>query len=573
MNPRPLGNESPTCFGTAKAALAISCALFLFAEFTSLKSLAASPDTPRQEALPTFSVKDFGARGDGITDDRPALQAAIDSLTKGGTVSFPSGVYLMDSYITAKAGDNFNLVTSHDNLTFEPAPGSLRGSVRLVQGPHGWGSLPHRAFGPLAVFNSEFFLASPIGQNGYQNIHQNGGYSPLVGPISAESQSVTFATKADAGRFAEGDWIAVSETTDQQIEPLEINQVVSASAETGVVALRWPQTQPYPTGFAAKVTHMLRSNITIRGLILQGVIPCFLNDLFNFNMIDCKVLCDVTYVAPRNGTYVFANAVRQMLFKDNVVSDYPEGSVANVNGIELPQNNSMDVTIEHNTFMESAGGGEFWAHWVIKDNNFRISAPPSGKRHGVCLQGYDILFEGNTLTSTANMDYLYTDFSTAPNPYKWLFGRQRIKDNRFSSAAGATAVRIYSPDTEFSGNLIVSGPEQHALLVTISGRPHEDVPRSEAKATNVISGNAFYSEVKSAFGCVLLSGPSLDGITFTGNSLFGHNDSSYGVWIESDAPDGAPKPPAVDQNRYNGFKTPIFYAPRRAEEKPKNASK
>jgi hypothetical protein len=154
----------------------------------------------------------------------------------------------------------------------------------------------------------------------------------------------------------------VSETTDQQIEPLEINQVDSVNAGTGVVGLRWPQTQTYPTAFAARVTHMVRSNITICGLTLQGVIPCFLNDLFNFNMIDCKVLCDVTYVAPEKGTYIFANGVRKMLFKDNLVSDYPEGSVANVNGIELPQNNSMDVTIEHNTFLASVGGGEYWAH-------------------------------------------------------------------------------------------------------------------------------------------------------------------------------------------------------------------
>jgi hypothetical protein len=556
-----------------KAALGGPFVLLLLVLGVSVELLAAAGDDPSRPAvMPTVSVKDFGARGDGITDDRPAIQAAVDSLTTGGTVSFPAGTYLMDSYITAKAGDNFNLVTSHDNLTFEPAPGSPAGSVKLIQGPHGWGTLLHRVFGPLAVFNSEFFLASPIGQNGYQNIHQNGGYYTLQAPIAAQSQSVTLSVKADAGRFAEGDWIAVAETTDQQIEPLEINQVVSANAETGVVALRWPQTQTYPTGFAAKVTHMVRSNITIRGLTLQGAIPCFLNDLYNFNMIGCRVICDVTYIAPKKGSYIFANGVRGMLFKDNVVSDYPEGSVANVDGIELPQNNSMDVTIEHNTFLASAGGGEYWAHWLIKDNSFQISPAPSGKRHGICMQGYDIVFEGNTLISTATLDYLYTDFSTAPNPYKWLFGAHKIRDNRFCSVSGASAVRIYAPDTEFSGNLIVSGPEQHALLMTISGRPHRDTPRSEVKAANVITNNTFHSAVTSAFGCVLLSGPSLDGITFSGNSLVGHNHSIYGVWIQNDAHDEAHGTPAVDENRYEGFKTPFFYAPPRVEEKPKNAS-
>ena len=571
MNPFAPEPRSPRFVATARVVLAGALALFLLRLTASVESLAASAEnSSHPETLPRVSVKDFGAKGDGIADDRPAIQAAIDSLTNGGTVSFPAGDYLMDSYITAKSADNFNLVTSHDNLTFEPAPGTPADSVRLIQGPHGWGTLPHRTFGPLAVFNSEFFLASPIGQNGYQNIHQNGGYFTLRGPISAQSRSVSFATKTDAGKFTEGDWIAVSETTDQQIEPLEINQVVSANAETGVVELRWPQTQPYPTGFAAKVTHMVRSNITVRGLTLQGVIPIFLNDLYNFNMIDCKVVCDVTYVAPhKNGIYVFANAVRKMLFKDNVVSDYPPGSVADVNGIELPQNNSMDVIIEHNTFLAPVGGGEYWAHWVFKDNSFQISAPPSGKRHGLCLQGYDILFEGNTLTSTASMDYLYTDFSTAPNPYKWLFGAQKIRDNRFTSAAGACAVRIYTPDTEFSGNVVISGPQQHALLVTISGKPHEDISRSEVRATNVITNNTFHCAITSPFGCALLSGPSLAGVTFSGNSLVGHNHSAYGVWIENDARDGTQGTPTVDGNHYEGFLTPVFHAPPKVEAMPK----
>lgn len=43
------------------------------------------------------SVKDFGAKGDGKTDDRLAIQAAIDAVGKsgGGTVSFPEGIYMV----------------------------------------------------------------------------------------------------------------------------------------------------------------------------------------------------------------------------------------------------------------------------------------------------------------------------------------------------------------------------------------------------------------------------------------------------------------------------------------------
>jgi len=42
------------------------------------------------------SVKDFGAEGDGITDDAPAIQNAIDSLPPtGGAVYAPAGTYML----------------------------------------------------------------------------------------------------------------------------------------------------------------------------------------------------------------------------------------------------------------------------------------------------------------------------------------------------------------------------------------------------------------------------------------------------------------------------------------------
>jgi hypothetical protein len=64
---------------------------------------ANGPPTPTPTPAPTaytVSVKDFGATGDGTTDDAPAIQAAIESLAAtGGTVYVPAGDYRLGSSV------------------------------------------------------------------------------------------------------------------------------------------------------------------------------------------------------------------------------------------------------------------------------------------------------------------------------------------------------------------------------------------------------------------------------------------------------------------------------------------
>lgn len=47
----------------------------------------------------SFSVKDFGAVGDGVTDDSAAIQIAINALPSGGTLVFPFGTYKVNTSI------------------------------------------------------------------------------------------------------------------------------------------------------------------------------------------------------------------------------------------------------------------------------------------------------------------------------------------------------------------------------------------------------------------------------------------------------------------------------------------
>jgi len=54
------------------------------------------------------SVKDFGAVGDGVTDDTAAIQAAINASVSGGNLFFPIGAYVITSTLTVTKNISFN---------------------------------------------------------------------------------------------------------------------------------------------------------------------------------------------------------------------------------------------------------------------------------------------------------------------------------------------------------------------------------------------------------------------------------------------------------------------------------
>lgn len=70
-----------------------------------------------------YSVKDFGAKGDGIADDGPAIQACLNAAGVKGAVFFPAGTYLSNQTINALRGQTlFGFITSG-----QPIP--LKGAV------------------------------------------------------------------------------------------------------------------------------------------------------------------------------------------------------------------------------------------------------------------------------------------------------------------------------------------------------------------------------------------------------------------------------------------------------------
>ena len=68
------------------------------------------------------NVKNFGAVGDGVTDDSASIQKALDNVKNGGTVYFPKGIYCLHSCVK---------YYSNQDLVFENGATLLRGVADL----------------------------------------------------------------------------------------------------------------------------------------------------------------------------------------------------------------------------------------------------------------------------------------------------------------------------------------------------------------------------------------------------------------------------------------------------------
>jgi len=118
----------------------------------------------RDQGGAVFNVKAYGAKGDNVTDDTQAIQAAIDACPNGGMVFFPAGLYRITAPLSivnkavALVGAHYRftalmptgssaIVINSDyavrvaHLTIYAGTGQTSGALISVTGPGHWGNV------------------------------------------------------------------------------------------------------------------------------------------------------------------------------------------------------------------------------------------------------------------------------------------------------------------------------------------------------------------------------------------------------------------------------------------------
>ena len=152
----------------------------------------------------TVSVRDFGAEGDGSTDDTAAIQAAINATPAGGTLLVPPGQYLLSGSGTELLlvnGKAINLICSGWGSTQFTVASRVPNTtdVLRLQGPSVGFVLQNCKFVPEsgAPARNAINLDATSARNGQRSISQFVLSHNYFGGFSGKGIVTTFPTQTD----------------------------------------------------------------------------------------------------------------------------------------------------------------------------------------------------------------------------------------------------------------------------------------------------------------------------------------------------------------------------------------
>lgn len=187
-----------------------------------------------------LNVKDYGAKGNGTTDDTAAIQSAINAAAAAG-----GGRVLLASGLTFKTTQT--LLLNASNLVLWAGPGS---TIKFV---------------PTAPF------VSGVNDRAILIAGTASAIRPVSGSIAAGATSFTAQNAADTTDLGVGDWVIVSETDSGagEIVLIEWAQVLSVSGTT--VNFQHPIRTAFPATGGGRTLSFRRVTSLVENCELHGV--------------------------------------------------------------------------------------------------------------------------------------------------------------------------------------------------------------------------------------------------------------------------------------------------------------
>jgi len=349
----------------------------------------AVPTTIQAKLRESVSVTDFGALGDGVTDDRQAIVDALTSLPNGGTVMFPPGTYLVSAQINLPYGNvrlqgydyNASVIKIKNNYGNQTQLFRCDSVSMLTFADLGFdGNLANQGVVSdadnkqiaIALFGSSSDVT--VQRCHFKDWGKDGVY---VGTINNKRVMVSEC------RFQNIRRIGVTAIAGEQIHVIN-NQFYEGSAQTNVVFNNGVHYEP---NSAAD---------TLRGFVIVGNSFSDMQGgvmLFNNNQAPCSGLIvegnNFDTITERGAVVAFALGTAGVTIQGNRFRNCGQDatSAADTNGC-ISANNTSNAIITNNSFenctgfygtVALAGSGNRGAH--IKNNTFQ-----SDQRRGIYLE-------------------------------------------------------------------------------------------------------------------------------------------------------------------------------------------
>ena len=319
-----------------------------------------------QAAAPSRSVRDFGARGDGIADDTNALQTAIDTVSAEGTAAnralelrLPAGTYKVTRPLFMKSFVQFR---------------GVAGQTKLLS----------RSIVPGSSFIMYIGDVHPQAFDARQSPNQRFANYPVSGQYAKDSTSLTLADASNSSQFQKNELVCIRSTkvfnngagTEGWSQPdvVQFNKITNITGgrlefeQKALNTISDPQVckitgiDGYQTAVLGKRINWYGiQNVEISGVTFQDAnfglagglcYACFIKNVqfenitkpMNLNAIINSIFIDITGTYNQNALEIKMASSRSSFKNINMTYVSPGNNQSSVHAVDVGER-SVDITL------------------------------------------------------------------------------------------------------------------------------------------------------------------------------------------------------------------------------------